>query len=45
MRESDTQTDPYTPDYVVPAGTEPEVLGLAALKWGRGSPPASTRCR
>ena len=38
MRESDTQTDPYTPDYVVPAGTEPEVLGLAALKWGQGLP-------
>ena len=23
-RESDTQTDPYTPDYVLPAGAEPD---------------------
>ena len=31
-------------DYVVPVGTG-RVLGLAALKWGQGSRPASTRCR
>ena len=37
-RESDTQTDPYTPDYVLPPGAEPEVLTLATLKYGEGLP-------
>jgi len=38
FRESEAQTDPYTPDYVVPAGTDPEVLTLATLKHGAGLP-------
>ncbi len=29
FRESETQTDPYTPDYLVPEGQEPEVLEIA----------------
>mmetsp|Transcript_28786 Transcript_28786/g.66479 ORF Transcript_28786/g.66479 Transcript_28786/m.66479 type:complete len:657 (-) Transcript_28786:93-2063(-) len=37
-RDQDVQTDPFTPDYVVPAGTEPEVLTLASLTWARGLP-------
>ncbi|XP_029967098.1 cilia- and flagella-associated protein 91 [Salarias fasciatus] len=38
-RESETQTDPYSPEYVVPAGTSPsELLQLATLTWGHGLP-------
>ncbi|XP_053185008.1 cilia- and flagella-associated protein 91 [Scomber japonicus] len=38
-RESETQTDPYSPEYVVQPGTTPsELLTLAALTWGRGLP-------
>ncbi|KAK2905285.1 hypothetical protein QQF64_033558 [Cirrhinus molitorella] len=38
-RESETQTDPFTPDYVVRPGTAPpELLTLATLTWGRGLP-------
>ncbi|XP_070694504.1 cilia- and flagella-associated protein 91 [Pempheris klunzingeri] len=38
-RESETQTDPYSPEYVVEPGTTPsELLQLAALTWGRGLP-------
>ncbi|KAM9851226.1 cilia- and flagella-associated protein 91 [Aulostomus maculatus] len=38
-RESETQTDPYSPEYVVQPGTSPsELLTLAALTWGRGLP-------
>ncbi|KAM6978410.1 cilia- and flagella-associated protein 91 [Tautogolabrus adspersus] len=38
-RESETQTDPYSPEYVVRPGTTPsELLQLAALTWGRGLP-------
>ncbi|XP_041806115.1 cilia- and flagella-associated protein 91 [Chelmon rostratus] len=38
-RESETQTDPYSPEYVVQPGTTPsELLQLAALTWGRGLP-------
>jgi len=35
-RESETQTDPYSPDYVVRPGTaSPELLTLATLTWGK----------
>ena len=34
-RESDTQTDPYTPQYVVKPGENPELLTLANLSWGK----------
>jgi hypothetical protein len=37
-RESETQTDPFTPNYVVRDGETPEVLGLQKLKWGEGLP-------
>ncbi|XP_069569766.1 cilia- and flagella-associated protein 91 [Brachyistius frenatus] len=38
-RESETQTDPYSPEYVVQPGTTPsELLQLAALTWGFGLP-------
>jgi hypothetical protein len=32
-RESEAQTDPYTPDYIIPVGAtqEPEVLTLSSL--------------
>ena len=34
-RESETQTDPYSPEYVVQRGSTPsELLQLAALTWG-----------
>lgn len=34
-RESEAQTDPYSPDYVVQPGTSPsELLQLATLSWG-----------
>lgn len=40
FRESEVQTDPFTPDYVLPAGStaEPELLTLATLKYGEGLP-------
>ncbi|KAM8749428.1 cilia- and flagella-associated protein 91 isoform 1-T1 [Acanthopagrus schlegelii] len=38
-RESETQTDPYSPEYVVQPGTTPsELLQLATLTWGHGLP-------
>lgn len=37
-RESETQTNPYTPEYLVPAGTDPEVLSLATMVHGAGLP-------
>ena len=39
-RENDTQTDPYTPDYVLPPGPAPEVLTLSTLTYGAGLPLA-----
>ncbi|KPP69376.1 protein MAATS1-like [Scleropages formosus] len=33
-RESEAQTDPYTPDYVIRPGSAPELLTLATLTWG-----------
>uniref|UniRef100_A0A670JQE4 Cilia- and flagella-associated protein 91 n=1 Tax=Podarcis muralis TaxID=64176 RepID=A0A670JQE4_PODMU len=35
---SRTQTDPYSPEYVVPPGSIPELLTLVTLTWGRGLP-------
>uniref|UniRef100_A0A3B4GYI0 Cilia- and flagella-associated protein 91 n=1 Tax=Pundamilia nyererei TaxID=303518 RepID=A0A3B4GYI0_9CICH len=38
-RESETQTDPYSPEYVIQPGTTPsELLQMAALTWGHGLP-------
>ncbi|GCC38876.1 hypothetical protein chiPu_0023085, partial [Chiloscyllium punctatum] len=33
-RDSETQTEPYSPEYVVRPGSAPELLTLAALKFG-----------
>ena len=33
-RESEAQTDPYTPEYVVRPGSQPELLTLATLSFG-----------
>ena len=33
-RDADVQTDPYTPEYVVHPGSQPEILTLATLSWG-----------
>ncbi|XP_072369797.1 cilia- and flagella-associated protein 91 isoform X4 [Scyliorhinus torazame] len=38
FRDSETQTEPYSPEYVVRPGSAPELLTLAALKFGRGLP-------
>lgn len=40
IRDSEAQTDPYTPDHYIPAGAdpEPEILELAHLKFGQGLP-------
>ncbi|XP_023140479.2 cilia- and flagella-associated protein 91 [Amphiprion ocellaris] len=38
-RENETQTDPYSPEYVVqPGTTASKLLQLAPLSWGRGLP-------
>ncbi|KAL8577811.1 hypothetical protein ACOMHN_054561 [Nucella lapillus] len=37
-RDSEAQTDPYTPEYVVRPGSAPELLTLATLSYGRGLP-------
>ncbi|XP_036901468.1 cilia- and flagella-associated protein 91 isoform X2 [Sturnira hondurensis] len=37
-RDSETQTDPYSPEYVVCQDSVPELLTLATLTWGRGLP-------
>jgi hypothetical protein len=38
-RESEAQTDPYSPEYILPAGQQPpELLALATLTWGMGLP-------
>jgi hypothetical protein len=37
-RESEAQTNPYTPNYIVPPGQEPEVLLLKNLTYENGLP-------
>ena len=37
-RDGEAQTDPYTPEYVVKPGTQPELLTLITLAFGRGLP-------
>jgi hypothetical protein len=41
-RESYTQTDPYSPDYIVEPGSEPEILSIQNLTWGQGLPASKT---
>ncbi len=33
-RDSEAQTDPYSPEYVVRPGSQPELLTLATLSYG-----------
>ena len=45
-RESETQTNPYTPDYVLPPDApEPEVLTLTDLTYGAGLPAGLNEVR
>ena len=37
-RENDCQTDPFTPDFFVEEGQQPEVLAIMELKYGEGLP-------
>jgi hypothetical protein len=37
-RESEAQTDPYSPEYVIEKENAPEVLTIAHLKYGKGLP-------
>ncbi|ESL11851.1 hypothetical protein TRSC58_00390 [Trypanosoma rangeli SC58] len=39
-RENEAQTEPYTPEYYIPEGGDPnpEVLGIRELKWNDGLP-------
>ena len=37
-RDGEAQTEPYTPEYVVRPGTQPELLTLITLAYGRGLP-------
>jgi len=37
-RESETQTDPYSPEYVTRPGSQPELLTLATLSFENGLP-------
>ena len=38
-RESEAQTDPFTPDYITnPGQQDPEILELTHMKWGQGLP-------
>ncbi|NWX21118.1 CFA91 protein, partial [Aegotheles bennettii] len=41
-RDGETQTDPYSPEYIIPSGSVPELLTLATLTWGRGLPAGLT---
>ena len=34
-RDSETQTDPYAPEFVTRPGSQPELLTLATLSYGR----------
>jgi hypothetical protein len=37
-RESEAQTDPFTPEYQIEKENAPEVLTIAHLKYGKGLP-------
>lgn len=37
-RESEAQTDPYTPQYLIRDGENPEVLAIKHLEYGKGLP-------
>jgi len=42
-REGAAQTDPYTPDFVVKEGDDPELLKLASMTFANGQLPAGLR--
>ncbi|KAL3920948.1 MAG: hypothetical protein SGPRY_005072 [Prymnesium sp.] len=44
-RETETQTLPYTPDYVLRPGEDPEILVLNALKFNEGLPAGMNEVR
>ena len=35
-RDSETQTDPYSPEFVIRPGSQPELLTIASLCYGKG---------
>ncbi len=37
-RESEAQTDPFTPEYVIEKENQPEVITIAHLTYGKGLP-------
>jgi hypothetical protein len=37
-RESEAQTNPYTPEYIIDKENVPEVLSIANLRFGKGLP-------
>lgn len=43
-RDSETQTDPYTPEYVVKPGSQPELLTLSSLLFGKLNEQKHTDC-
>jgi hypothetical protein len=38
FRESEAQTNPYTPDYIIDKENVPEVLSIANLRFNKGLP-------
>lgn len=42
-RDSETQTDPYSPGYLVRPGSQPELLTLASLCHGKHHEVVNTR--
>ncbi len=38
FRESEAQTNPYTPEYIVNKDNLPEVISIASLRFGKGLP-------
>jgi hypothetical protein len=38
FRESEAQTNPYTPEYIIDKENVPEVLSIANLRFGKGLP-------
>ena len=34
-RDSEAQTDPYSPEYVIRPGSQPEILTLSSLTYGK----------
>lgn len=38
-RDSEAQTDPYSPEYVIRPGSQPELLTLSSLTYGTAATP------